>query len=506
MKLKHAPAKNTAEEVKKIAEIFNNPSHLRPRNELLMDWSEDIPEVQSSPVPRVPRAESSNSSPSVLNYSNNQPTIASSWDGAHHALLIFGTQETSATNAANITQLITRMIDYFKHNPADKKPPAGEFADVVKALWGLIATIYTSRWDLLPIEDKSIRKLVGEKIIPGYMKLRLLNDKTVEDSSSPSTSLPSNMAVPLPTTNPVATPPLSTSVVPQKVPKPSNMKKSYAQASKTNLSSKVKDILQVKEVFPSLSANEVGKILKVKNSSEGKMKPKLNMTTRGPSRKEVITLMTKSNAELIMKSAHKHIANINECLKNSNSDIIADFIRLSNNGIIITMNCPANITELSRIKNFLKKIDDIDPVSIEVSCLPKFKSYMKIVGLPYNSELGVVTPNFIEGILKETHLFKDIILASKPRVIKASPKSNKAVVWMDIWDSQSGSAAKNIINHLFNIGCFVATIRGTNTNPGIPQCKNCWKWSHLTLSCHSHIFRCTKYYGAHITKHHREKV
>ena len=146
MKSKHASAKKTAEEVKKIAEYFNNPSHSRPRNKSSMDWSEDIPEVQSLPVPRVspagehmplpcvPRAESSNSGPSVLNYGNNQPTIASSWDEVHHVLSIFGTQEISATDAANITQLITRMIDYFKHNLADKKLLAEEFADVVKAL------------------------------------------------------------------------------------------------------------------------------------------------------------------------------------------------------------------------------------------------------------------------------------------------------------------------------------------------------------------------------------
>ena len=437
MKSKHVLAK-------KIAEYFTNPSYSRPRDKSSMDWSADIPEVQSSPVPcvspasehmplpHIPRVESSNSSTSILNYDNNQLTIASSWDGAHHALSIFETQETSTTDAANITQSITRMIDYFKHNLANKKLPAGEFADVVKALWGIIATIYTFRWDLLSIEDKSICKLVGKKIILGYMKLRLLNEKTAEDSSSPLTSLPSNMIVSPPTTNPVATSPLPTSVVPQKVPKPSNMKKLYTQASKTNLSSKIENTLQVKEVFLSLSADEVKKILKVKNSSEGKMKPKLNMTTRGPSRKEVIIPMTKSNAELIMKSAHKHIANINEYLKNSNSDIIADFICLSNNGIIITMNRPANITELSRIENFLKKIDNIDPVSIEISCLPKSKSYMKIVGLPYNSKLGVVTSDFIEGVLKETRLFKDVTIASKPRVIKASPKSDKVVVWMDI--------------------------------------------------------------------------
>jgi len=75
-----------------------------------MNWSEDIPEAQSSPtphaspagehvlLPQVPlsnrdsmersRAESNNF---VLNYGNNQPSITSSWDGAHHVLSIFGT-------------------------------------------------------------------------------------------------------------------------------------------------------------------------------------------------------------------------------------------------------------------------------------------------------------------------------------------------------------------------------------------------------------------------------
>ena len=72
--------------------------------------------------------------------------------------------------------------------------------------------------------------------------------------------------------------------------------------------------------------NEVGKGLKIKNSGEGNKKPRINMTTRGLSRKEVIILMAKHNAKLIVNSAHIHIANINKCLKNSKSDIIADFI------------------------------------------------------------------------------------------------------------------------------------------------------------------------------------
>ena len=80
------------------------------------------------------------------------------------------------------------------------------------------------------------------------------------------------------------------------------------------------------------------------------------------------------------------------------------------------------------------------------------------------------------------------------------------VVWVDIWDSQSSSLAKNIINCRFNIGQFVVTVCGTNMSLGIPQCKNCQKQGHLTLSCCSHVSRCAKCYRAHITEHYKEKV
>ena len=100
MKSKHTPTKKMAEEVKKISQYFCNLSHSSPRNDLSMDWSEDIPEAQSSPtpcaspagehvsLPQVPlsnrnsmersKVESNNSGPSVLNYGNNQLSITSS--------------------------------------------------------------------------------------------------------------------------------------------------------------------------------------------------------------------------------------------------------------------------------------------------------------------------------------------------------------------------------------------------------------------------------------------
>ena len=187
-------------------------------------------------------------------------------------------------------------------------------------------------------------------------------------------------------------------------------------------------------------------MLKVKNSNRGTKKPKINMTTRGQSRREVIISMTRANTELIVNSAHIHTTNINKCLKNSNSNIVADFIHFNTNGIIITMNKPVSNLNLSTIEKYLKSVQNITLESIESPCLPKSKSYMKIIGLSYSSELGVLSPDYIEGVLAKSHLFKNATLALKLHIIKASPKSDKAVVWVDIWDSQSSSCTKNIIN------------------------------------------------------------
>ena len=127
--------------------------------------------------------------------------------------------------------------------------------------------------------------------------------------------------------------------------------------------------------------------------------------------------MTKTNTELIINLAHSHISNINKCLKNSKSDTFADFIWFNVNGIIITTNKPASDLDLSTIKKYLKNVQNVNLDSIESPRLPKSKSYMKIIALPYSSELGVMSPDIIEGVLKDSHLFKDMTLASKPCVI-----------------------------------------------------------------------------------------
>ena len=113
---------------------------------------------------------------------------------------------------------------------------------------------------------------------------------------------------------------------------------------------------------------------------------------------------------------------------------------------------------------------------MEVSRLPKSKSYLKIIGIPFYPHLNSqekLTSTDIKTILKQNHIFDNISLASKLRVIKVSPKSDIAIIWIDIWDVQSGLNTKMLINRCFNVGNYIATIRRANMNPGIPQCKNC---------------------------------
>jgi len=97
---------------------------------------------------------------------------------------------------------------------------------------------------------------------------------------------------------------------------------------------------------------------------------------------------------------------------------------------------------------------------IENSCLCKSKSYLKITGLSYyvKTTNTSVTPSLVKEVLKNTHIFNDIVLVFKSHIIKAASNYNSAVIWINIWDLQSGSKAKTIINHSFNVRQYITTI------------------------------------------------
>ena len=86
-----------------------------------------------------------------------------------------------------------------------------------------------------------------------------------------------------------------------------------------------------------------------------------------------------------------------------------------------------------------------------------------------------ITSDVVKDIIRKNHIFNNVTLALRPCVITIFPKLDITIVWIDIWDVQSGFKVKGLINRCFNIGIFIATVCSINMNSGIPQCKNCWK-------------------------------
>ena len=68
--------------------------------------------------------------------------------------------------------------------------------------------------------------------------------------------------------------------------------------------------------------------------------------------------------------------------------------------------------------------DQIDSPRLQQSIL-----YLKIVGIPYLTEQSNthLSSENIEKILKSNHIFNNIVLALKPRVIKVFPKLDMSI-------------------------------------------------------------------------------
>jgi len=179
-----------------------------------------------------------------------------------------------------------------------------------------------------------------------------------------------------------------------------------------------------------------------------------------------------------MKKSLLHVSNINKALKNAKSEVLVNFIRSEQSGIMVVTNKVMSSFDLLIIKNYVKNVKYSDILSVDIPHLLQSKSYLKIIGIPYylyNNSQVCLLPSNVEKIIKQSQIFDNIVLASKLQVIKVSPKSYMSIVWVDIWDVQSRSRVKSLINQCFNIEKYITTIRGINMNLGILQYKNCWK-------------------------------
>jgi len=137
---------------------------------------------------------------------------------------------------------------------------------------------------------------------------------------------------------------------PNKQRKPGDSKLSYTQVSLRN----VTNILKIKENFSKLSIKQIEELNKSIFNNGSKLKPKINMMTKGPSRKQVIVPMSSENSKKFISSLDDHIANFNCALKNIKSETIVDFIHVNYRGLIITSNKVTLLLDISVINRYIK--------------------------------------------------------------------------------------------------------------------------------------------------------
>jgi len=161
----------------------------------------------------------------------------------------------------------------------------------------------------------------------------------------------------------------------------------------------VEDIIHIKEVFLTVLPKKIVEI-NILNKS-GSVKPKVNMTTKRPLRKQVFISMSEDNVKVIGSNVSFHIKSINRSLWEANSNILSNFIHLEKLGIIITTNQVTSAQNMSIIEDILKNSENINQDLIESPCLPQSKSFLKILGLLYYWENTnkAISPDIILEVL-----------------------------------------------------------------------------------------------------------
>ena len=114
------------------------------------------------------------------------------------------------------------------------------------------------------------------------------------------------------------------------------IKNSYAQTPKIN----IKDIVHIKDMFPTLTLKKIVEVNNIINKLS-MVKPKIKMTTKRPSRKQIIIPMSESNSNVIKNNVSFYINTINRHLKEANSNNMADFLHTDKASIIITTSLTA---------------------------------------------------------------------------------------------------------------------------------------------------------------------
>jgi len=261
------------------------------------------------------------------------------------------------------------MAKYIANKKVNSKT-ANDFKDfdsIGDSVWNFISVVYQASWDSLHMDNRS--KTLREKISSKFTPRITLNNIKKNSKELPNSTPISLDKVPPPPPLPAKSAkkvntiskyfqnkkPMSEN----KKKEISNLSKSYAQASKSQATTS--EVLKIKETFLELSAKKIDQVNNIVKENM-KSKLKIQMTTKGPLRKQVIIPISRDNINAFMKNSSLHVANINKQLCNAKSEVLTDYIQADPLGITSKV---CQQSDLLIIDQYIKNSNDINVLQVE---------------------------------------------------------------------------------------------------------------------------------------------
>jgi len=268
-----------------------------------------------------------------LPYNPQALTEPELWSSSFHPISLHGSIKHFTSDSKNIKVTLNFLAKYIQNKQVNsgKVNDLNDFDGMGDTIWNFILAVYVARWDTLFTNQKTnmLRAKISSKFTPRTPLTNNNNKKEIPKSIPVSI----NRVLPLP---PLLTKSKKEINIISKYFQPkkstvennaqdSNAKtgKSYTQASKTSVNTS--EVLKIKEMFPSLNAKKIDQVNNIVNG-QNKTKPRIKMTIKGLSRKQIIIPISGDNVFSFMKSSSVHVANINRLLRNAKTDILVDYI------------------------------------------------------------------------------------------------------------------------------------------------------------------------------------
>jgi len=321
---------------------------------------------------QVPHDDDDNVINIQLSYDPNVPTEPKLWSGNFHSISLHSSIEQIALDIKSIKDSLNFMARYISNKKVNPKTANDlkDFDGIGDVVWNFLSLVYQSGWDSLHTNNKSktLRENISSNFTPRI---------------APSLTQKSNKPVlkPVPASIDKAPPPLPllaktakevnviskyfqnrNSTNNNKSKNESKTTKSYAQASKPPAN--MAEVLKIKKAFPALNAEKIDQVNNIIKGTT-KPRPRIQITMKGPSRKQIIILMSKENVDSFIKNSLLHVTNINRQLHNAKSEILVDYIQTKPLGITVVTNKVSQPSNLMLINQYIKNSNDVNALQVE---------------------------------------------------------------------------------------------------------------------------------------------